>query len=65
MSGDFKFGDAKMSKMKDTMLMLSFFLFSKEKLYLRYVKFGSARHGASFFGGPWESWSVKDFPKKR
>ena len=64
MPGDFSFGDAKVSKKKDAMLMLSYCLFSKEKLYLRSVKWGSVRHGASFFGGPWESWSVKDFPNK-
>ena len=45
----FSFGDAKVSKQKDVMLMLSFCLFSKEKLYLRSIKWGSARHGASFF----------------
>ena len=63
----FSFGDAKVSKKKDAMLMLSFYLFSKEKLYLRSIKWGSARHGASdrcSFGGPWKSWSVKYFPKK-
>ena len=64
MPGDYKFGDAKVSKMKYAMLMLSYCLFSKEMLYLRSVKWGSARHGASFFGGSWESWSVKYFPKK-
>ena len=59
--------EAKVSKKKDAMLMLSFCLFSKEKLYLWSVEWGSARHGASdrwYFGGPWKSWSVKDFPKK-
>ena len=60
----FSFGGAKVSKKKDAMVMLSFCLFSKEKLYLRSVKLGSARHGASFFEGPWESWSVKDYQKK-
>ena len=61
----FSFGDAKVSKKKDAMLMLSFCLFSKEKLYLRSVEWVSARHGASdrwSFGGPWKSWSVKYFP---
>ena len=63
----FLFGGAKVSKKKDAMLMLSFCLFSKENLYLRSVKWGSVRHGASnrwYFGGPWKSWSVKDFQKK-
>ena len=63
----FLFGDAKFSKKKDAMLMLSLCFFSKEKLYLRSVKWGSARHGASnrrSFGGPGKSWSVKYFPKK-
>ena len=62
----FSFGDAKVSKKKDAMLMLSFCLFSKGKLYLRSVRWGSARHGASnrwSFGGPGMSWSVKDLPK--
>ena len=63
----FSFGDAKVSKKKDAMLMLSFCLFSKEKLYLWSVKWGSARHGARdrwSFGGPWKSWYIKAFPKK-
>ena len=63
----FLFGDAKVSKKKDAMLMLSFCLFSKENLYLQSVEWGSVRHGASdrwSFGGPWKSWSVKDFPIK-
>ena len=60
----FSFREAKVSKKKDAMLMSSFCLFSKEMLYLRSVKWGYARHGASSFGGPWESWSVKDFQKK-
>ena len=63
----FSFGDAKVSKKKDAMVMLSFCLFSKEKLYLRSVRWGSARHGASngwSFGGPGKSWSVKKNPKK-
>ena len=63
----FSFGDYKVSKKKDVMLMFSFRSFSKEKLYLWSVKWGSARHGASnrwYFGGPGKSWSVKDFPKK-
>ena len=61
------FGDAKVSKKKDAISMLSFFYFSKEKLYLRSVKWGSVRHGASdrwSFGGPWKLWSVKMFQKK-
>ena len=60
----FSFGDAKFSKKKDAMIMLSFCLFSKEKLYLRSIKWGSVIHGASnrwSFGGPWKSWSVHDF----
>ena len=63
----FSFGDAKVSKKKDAMSMFSFCLFSKEKLYLQSVKWGSARHGASdrwSFGGPWISWSVTNFPIK-
>ena len=62
----FSFGGAKVSKKKYAMLILSFCLFSKEKLYLRSVRWGYARHGASnrwSFGGPWKSWSVKYFPK--
>ena len=63
----FSFGHAKVSKKKDAMLMLSFCLFSKEKLYLWSVRWGSARHGARnrwSFGGHGKLWSVKDFPKK-
>ena len=63
----FSFGGAKVSKKKDAMLMLSFCLFSKETLYLRSVRWGSARYGARnrwSFGGPGKSWYVKDFPKK-
>ena len=49
------------------MLMLSDFCFSKEKRDLRSVGIGSAGRGASnrwSFGGPGNSWSVKDFPKE-
>ena len=64
----FSSGDAKVSKKKDAMLMLSFCLFYKEKLYLRSFRWGSARHGVSnswSFGGPGKSWSVIDLPKKK
>ena len=64
----FLFGDAKVSKKKDAMLMLSFCLFSKEKLYIRSVRWGSVIHGVSnrwYFWGPGKSWSVKDLPKTK
>ena len=54
-----------MSKKKDAMLLLSCCFVSKEILYLLSLEWGSVRHGASVrwsFGGPWNLWSVKDFP---
>ena len=41
---------------------------SLDKLYVFSFEWGSARHGYSVrwsSGGPWNSWSVKDFPKKK
>ena len=71
----FSFGDANVSKKKDTMLMLRFFFskksaksffFPKENIYLRSVRCGYAIHGVTnrwYFGGPGKSWSVKYLPK--
>ena len=62
----FSFGDAKVSKKKDAMLMLSFFCFLKKSYIFGQLNGVLRRHGASdrwSFGGPSKSWYVKDLPK--